>query len=100
MTKYNYRFEEFEFDHPGESASVCIVSALPSNTTDTDPFGCDTTITDDVYLHTVYIGLACVPGSILVPLLIHKLGAKFFLSKFNVKRHSSIDKKILVNYLT
>lgn len=73
------RFEDFEHAHPGETTSVCIVSALPENMTDLDPYGCETTIAPSVYLHTVYIGLACVPGSIVLPLLVHKLGAKFFL---------------------
>ncbi|XP_011495875.1 PREDICTED: synaptic vesicle glycoprotein 2C-like [Ceratosolen solmsi marchali] len=73
------RFEEFEDTYPDKTTSVCIVSALPGNMTDLDPYGCETTIPPSVYLHTVYIGLACVPGSIVLPLLVHKLGAKFFL---------------------
>lgn len=76
------RFEDFEKMHPGDSTSVCIVSALPDNSTNIDPYGCDTTIGPNVYLHTVYIGLACVPGSIVLPIFVHKLGAKFFLSEF------------------
>ncbi|XP_043289400.1 synaptic vesicle glycoprotein 2B-like [Venturia canescens] len=76
------RFEEFELDYPGESTSVCIVSSLPQNTTalvDVSSPECVTVITDSVYLHTVYIGLACIPGSIILPIFIHKVGAKVFL---------------------
>ncbi|XP_076294067.1 synaptic vesicle glycoprotein 2B isoform X1 [Lasioglossum baleicum] len=73
------RFEQFEHQNPGETTSVCIVSALSDNATNVDPFGCDTVITPSVYLHTVYIGLACIPGSIILPLFVHRLGAKFFL---------------------
>ncbi|KYN37931.1 Synaptic vesicle glycoprotein 2B, partial [Trachymyrmex septentrionalis] len=73
------RFEQFEHSNPGETTSVCIVSALPDNTTFFNPYGCDTIIAPSVYLHTVYIGLACIPGSIILPLFVHKLGAKFFL---------------------
>ncbi|XP_018369030.1 PREDICTED: synaptic vesicle glycoprotein 2B-like [Trachymyrmex cornetzi] len=73
------RFEQFEHANPGETTSVCIVSALSDNTTFFDPYGCDTIIASSVYLHTVYIGLACIPGSIILPLFVHKLGAKFFL---------------------
>ncbi|XP_046740734.1 synaptic vesicle glycoprotein 2B-like [Diprion similis] len=73
------RFEEFELNHPGESTSVCIVSSLEDNSTSSDPYGCQEEIASSVYLHTVYIGLACIPGSIILPLFVHKLGAKFFL---------------------
>ncbi|KAF7995435.1 hypothetical protein HCN44_006542 [Aphidius gifuensis] len=73
------RFEEFEIDHPGESTSVCIVSSLSGNGTIIDPYGCNTIIAPSVYLHTVYIGLACIPGSIIIPIFIHKVGAKVFL---------------------
>lgn len=77
-----FRFEEFEDDNPGKTTSVCIVSALSDNATNLDPYGCETTIGVNVYLHTVYIGLACIPGSIILPIFVHKLGAKFFLSKY------------------
>jgi VNT family MFS transporter (synaptic vesicle glycoprotein 2) len=60
---------------------VCIVSSLPDNATLFDIYGCDTVIAPSVYLHTVYIGLACIPGSIILPIFVHKLGAKFFLSE-------------------
>ncbi|XP_074094378.1 synaptic vesicle glycoprotein 2B [Cotesia typhae] len=74
------RFEEFEAEHPGETTSVCIVSSIPQNTTVSfDAYGCGTVITSDVYLHTVYIGLACIPGSIILPIFIHKVGAKLFI---------------------
>lgn len=73
------RFEHFEHTQPDETASVCVVSALTDNGTNFDPYGCDTIIAPSVYLHTVYIGLACIPGSIILPIFVHKLGAKFFL---------------------
>lgn len=73
-----YRFEEFETRHPGESATVCQVSEMDmSNGTD-DPF-CGEPIGDSVFLHTLIIGLACIPTSFWLPLCVHKLGAKFFL---------------------
>ena len=78
------RFEQFEHENPGETTSVCIVSALPNNGTVVDAYGRDTVIAPSVYLHTVYIGLACIPGSIILPIFVHKLGAKFFLSKYMV----------------
>ncbi|XP_022909422.1 synaptic vesicle glycoprotein 2B-like [Onthophagus taurus] len=81
-----YRFEEFETMHPGESASVCDVSASVTNATrmfretanPADEF-CGEPIEDSVYLHTLIIGIACIPTSLWLPLCVHKLGAKFFL---------------------
>ncbi|XP_066591986.1 synaptic vesicle glycoprotein 2B-like [Prorops nasuta] len=74
------RFEQFEHLYPGEDTSVCKVSALSENSSEPlDPYGCDTVMGAEVYLHTVYIGLACIPGSIILPIFVHKLGAKFFL---------------------
>lgn len=32
-----------------------------------------------VYWHTVIIGLACIPTSLILPACIHRLGAKFFI---------------------
>ena len=74
------RFEQFEHEYPGKSTSVCIVSSLSSdNGTAVQDYGCGSVIAPSVYLHTVYIGLACIPGSIILPIFVHKLGAKFFL---------------------
>ena len=77
------RFDAFNELNPGKTASVCIVSSNEWKNSTLEPL-CDPDIGMDVYLHTLYIGLACIPGSIIVPLLIHKLGAKFFLSEFDL----------------
>lgn len=79
-----YRFEEFESLHPGEKASVCEVSSVfLSNTNTTNPTEeyCGEPIADSVFLHTLIIGLACIPTSFWLPLCVHRLGAKFFLGK-------------------
>lgn len=76
-----YRFEEFETAYPGQSASVCDVSSIvveSNSTVLTDEF-CGNPIEDSVYLHTLIIGVACIPTSFWLPLCVHKLGAKFFL---------------------
>lgn len=77
-----YRFETYENLHPGESASVCEVSAVvvAPNTTVSEQF-CGEPIADSVFLHTLIIGLACIPTSFWLPLMVHKLGTKFFLGK-------------------
>lgn len=80
-----YRFEEFESVHPGKTASVCEVSSVvvPANMTVSlhDSY-CGEPIDDAVFLHTLIIGLACVPTSFWLPLCVPKLGAKFFLGKY------------------
>lgn len=73
------RFEEFNEMFPGESASVCDVSQMPEIDSSQEA-GSD--IQDSVYIHTLIVGLACIPTSLWLPLCVHKLGAKFFLSKF------------------
>lgn len=75
-----YRFEEFENRHPNEKATVCEVSSIvvPTNVTETQTF-CGDRIADSVFLHTLIIGLACIPTSFWLPLCVHRLGAKFFL---------------------
>ncbi|XP_060526624.1 synaptic vesicle glycoprotein 2B-like isoform X2 [Cylas formicarius] len=76
-----YRFEEFERWHPGEKASVCDVSSVvvPGNVTGGVEEYCADQIDDSVFLHTLIIGLACIPTSFWLPLCVHKLGTKFFL---------------------
>lgn len=77
------RYEEFEHRFPNTSASVCDVSGIVVvDEASNDPFDCGKTIEQSVYMHTLIVGLACIPTSLWLPLCVHKLGAKFFLSKF------------------
>lgn len=77
-----YRFEEFEFHHPNQTVSVCEVSSVFVNhTTGVEEQFCGDPIEDSVFLHTLIIGLACIPTSLWLPLCVHKLGAKFFLGR-------------------
>lgn len=76
------RYEEFEHKFPNTSASVCDVSGIVvADEASADPFDCLKTIDGSVYMHTLIVGLACIPTSLWLPLCVHKLGAKFFLSK-------------------
>nr|CAD7427865.1 unnamed protein product [Timema monikensis] len=68
------RFQVFESEHPGMRGSVCDVSSQADSSG-----ACDHEIDTSVYLHTLIIGLACVPTSFWLPLCVHRLGAKFFL---------------------
>lgn len=68
------RFDKFEELHPNETASVCVVSSIFH-----EEEHCDDNIDQSVYLHTLIIGLACIPTSFWLPLCVHRLGVKFFL---------------------
>jgi len=73
------RFENFEKNRPGESASLCDISNWQRDDSPTD---CSQKhIDDSVFLHTIYVGLACLPTSFWLPLCVHRLGTKFFLGK-------------------
>ncbi|ENN75761.1 hypothetical protein YQE_07720, partial [Dendroctonus ponderosae] len=76
-----YRFEEFENFYPNKKATVCEVSSVvvPRNFTAGHGEFCGDPIADSVFLHTLIIGLACIPTSFWLPLCVHRLGAKFFL---------------------
>ncbi|XP_050293572.1 synaptic vesicle glycoprotein 2B-like isoform X2 [Anthonomus grandis grandis] len=76
-----YRFEEFETLHPNDKATVCEVSSvvISANATGGPGEFCGEPIADSVFLHTLIIGLACIPTSFWLPLCVHRLGAKFFL---------------------
>lgn len=77
-----YRFEEFDMAHPNQTASVCEVSSVFVNaTTGVEEQFCGDPLDDSVFLHTLIIGLACIPTSVWLPLGVHRLGAKFFLGK-------------------
>lgn len=75
------RFEQYEVKFADTSASVCDVSSIvldDVNGTLIDDF-CGGSIDSSVYLHTVILGIACIPTSFWLPLCVHRLGAKFFL---------------------
>jgi len=81
------RFETFERQQPGVDVSVCQVSSVyiehdgALNTADL----CGSAVGESVYTHTLWIGIACIPTSLWMPLCVHRLGAKFFLG--NTLRH-------------
>lgn len=88
-----YRFEEFENLHPNERATVCEVSSVvvPTNATLGHTEYCGEPIADSVFLHTLIIGLACIPTSFWLPLCVHRLGAKFFLGKLLLYKFITIE---------
>jgi VNT family MFS transporter (synaptic vesicle glycoprotein 2) len=72
-----YRFEEYEQQNKGNDTSICIVSSIVLKE---DDF-CGNPIENEVYYHTIIIGLSCIPTSLILPLCVHRVGAKFFISK-------------------
>ncbi|XP_048507312.1 synaptic vesicle glycoprotein 2C-like isoform X2 [Athalia rosae] len=74
------RFAEFEKEHPSQSATVCDVSEIkPINVDSVADFSCNEKVQSSVYIHTIFLGLACIPTSIWLPLCIGQLGYRFFL---------------------
>ncbi|XP_050542198.1 synaptic vesicle glycoprotein 2C-like [Daktulosphaira vitifoliae] len=75
------RFEHFEHEQPGKDTSVCQVSSVYIKTNGNLNLNdsCGSSIGHSVYLHTLWIGIACIPTSLWMPLCVHRLGAKFFL---------------------
>lgn len=74
-----YRFEEYHKTYEGQPASVCEVSSIVIGNGTTGNFCEGDPIDSSVYFHTVIIGLACIPTSLILPVCIHRLGAKFFI---------------------
>ncbi|XP_066591984.1 synaptic vesicle glycoprotein 2C-like [Prorops nasuta] len=75
------RFAVHQERFPDKLASVCTVSQVPLNHSHVilDPFGCETPIQQSVYLYTVFLGVACIPTGIILPVFVDRLGYKFFL---------------------
>ncbi|KAK2581324.1 hypothetical protein KPH14_008097 [Odynerus spinipes] len=79
------RFAKFEKMHPEKRSSVCEVSKINvfgSNETlmlENDVYGCQNNIHDSVFFHTLVLGLACLPLSIILPLTVKYVGYKIYL---------------------
>lgn len=75
------RFETFEHQQPGQDVSVCQVSSVyVEKKGELNPADlCGSSVGQSVYTHTLWIGIACIPTSLWMPLCVHRLGAKFFL---------------------
>lgn len=44
-----------------------------------DPFGCDSQMDTSVYVNSAWLGVACVPFAILLPLTVNKVGYRIYL---------------------
>ncbi|KAE9542690.1 hypothetical protein AGLY_002601 [Aphis glycines] len=75
------RFETFERQKPGVEVSVCQVSSVyvEQDGALSSADLCGSAVGESVYTHTLWIGIACIPTSLWMPLCVHRLGAKFFL---------------------
>lgn len=72
------RYEIYENDNPGKSASVCDVTKIKEEPNEQ----CDSSIKTSVFVNTLILGCACIPTSLWLPLCVHRLGIKFFLSMY------------------
>ncbi|XP_033214280.1 synaptic vesicle glycoprotein 2B-like isoform X2 [Belonocnema kinseyi] len=75
------RFAHFEALHPNQTASVCSISNKNSATNTTmikNSFDCVQEINTSVYRSALWQGLTTLIPNILLPLLVDKLGFRFF----------------------
>lgn len=63
---------------------------------------CNDEIDQSVYENILIIGIACIPTSIIVPLLVNRFGIKFFLGMNNrcLLNIISIDKNTYIFYFS
>lgn len=74
------RMDEFRELHPNVTVTVC--RAMESKHTSVAVAeNCVPEIDDHVFVAALWVGMACIPSSIWLPLCVHRLGAKFFLSE-------------------
>ncbi|XP_015178792.1 PREDICTED: synaptic vesicle glycoprotein 2B-like isoform X2 [Polistes dominula] len=76
------RYAEFQTRYPNQSATVCTVIAFEKNNetvSSMNPNNCDIPIQNSVFLYAFILALAGVPVGLTLPLLINRLGYKFFL---------------------
>uniref|UniRef100_A0A336M5U0 CSON011276 protein n=1 Tax=Culicoides sonorensis TaxID=179676 RepID=A0A336M5U0_CULSO len=68
------RLEKFEVLYPNDTVTMCAASKVV-----VDQSICQEHIEDEVFIHTLLVGLACIPSSIWLPSCMYKLGVRFFL---------------------
>ncbi|XP_043479333.1 synaptic vesicle glycoprotein 2B-like isoform X1 [Leptopilina heterotoma] len=78
------RFAKFEKHFPNETTSICSVSKqlISLNSTsevDVPLEFCNRHIDPSVFTNSLWLGVACVPAAVIVPLFVDRMGFKFFL---------------------
>lgn len=73
------RFQVHDKLYGDGPVSVCDVSSISIGTNGTTGGFCGGPLDNEVYWHTLVIGLSCIPTSLILPACIHRLGAKFFI---------------------
>ncbi|XP_014615540.1 PREDICTED: synaptic vesicle glycoprotein 2C-like isoform X2 [Polistes canadensis] len=79
------RFAKYEKMYPGKSSSICEISKinlLDNNKTlvlEYDIYDCQNNIHDNVFFHTLLVGLGCLPLSIILPLTVTYTGYKIYI---------------------
>ncbi|XP_048507319.1 synaptic vesicle glycoprotein 2C-like isoform X6 [Athalia rosae] len=80
---------KYLIDDGQESRAIEVLSIMYAENTGNPPedypvdsvadFSCNEKVQSSVYIHTIFLGLACIPTSIWLPLCIGQLGYRFFL---------------------
>ncbi|XP_015178988.1 PREDICTED: synaptic vesicle glycoprotein 2C-like isoform X2 [Polistes dominula] len=79
------RFAKYEQMYPEKSSSVCEISKInliDNNNTmvvEYDIYDCQNNIHDNVFFHTLLLGLGCLPLSIILPLTVTYTGYKIYI---------------------
>lgn len=75
-----FRWYETVYSGPKNQETMCeIVSLFKFEPEQIDNVVCDDHINQSVYVNIAIIGIACIPTSIIVPLIVNKFGLRLLL---------------------
>ena len=87
-----FRWYETLYTGPKNMTNMCEIISLFKIEPEEIDLKCNDDIDQSVYENILIIGIACIPTSIIVPLLVNKFGIKFFLGlKVFLKTIINID---------
>lgn len=74
-----FRWYETSYSGPKNMTNMCEIVSLFKIEPEEIDLKCNDEINQSVYENILIIGIACIPTSIIVPLLVNKFGIKLFL---------------------
>lgn len=74
------RFQRYEtlYSNSPKNNTICEIISMFKIDPEVKNIKCNDHIDQSVYINIIIIGIACIPTSLIVPLLINKIGLKFF----------------------
>lgn len=75
--------KEFQLNHPNTSITVCTAMEDMAGHTKAHN-ACTSEIDTDAFVVALWVGAACIPSSLWLLLCVRRLGARFFLSKYDM----------------